>query len=88
MEDEDATLLAGAQRQDDAPFRSPIWLTDGIRLSKRVLNEIASNVNRVHPPHRQEQSRETPYWVIHYHNSLLPLAQLFWYNLACIDVRK
>ena len=46
MEDEDATLLAEARRQDDAPFRSPIWLTDGIRLSDRFLAEIASNPSK------------------------------------------
>jgi len=46
MDDEDATLIAEAQREDDEILHAPTFSTDGIFLSERLLAEIAANPSK------------------------------------------
>ena len=46
MDDEDATLLEEALREDDEILHTPTFSTDGIFLSERMLAEIASNPSK------------------------------------------
>lgn len=46
MDDEDATLLEEALRDENEPLPPPIFCTDGIFLSERMLAAIASNPSK------------------------------------------
>jgi len=46
MDDEDATLLEEALRDENEPLPPPTFRTDGIFLSERMLAEIASNPSK------------------------------------------
>ena len=61
MEDEEATLLAEAQWEDNSPPRPPTFRTDGIRLSDRFLAEIASNPSKYlnRPPRHGEDNKQS-----------------------------
>ena len=53
-EDEDATFIETALREEEENPPPPIFMTDGIRLSKRMLAKIAAN------PSEYLESREGP----------------------------